>query len=1538
MEAAPPRPSTSSSRSLRRTPADFEAALRNPQETLYLSAGPPPIGEDLESEAASTATGHHHSSGTSTAAMDDPDAPLSVDKRSFEDDLRALSRTREREEGRIGLGVGHVSEGSVVKRPPIPVPGVTPPTPKGHARKASCVTTTSTTSTGTGDTPTRAARRPVKSIGLDAELGIEPKSKKAPPKRRSLFSKATTTSQPDLASMVRRSTHRSSKQKQDTASTPAPSMSTSASSRTLYKEQPSPSAPRNRSTTETSDKHGSMMGGNQMATIAEGSGTLSRNKSNASDEGFKTMKYKARGMFGKMFGSTKEDQQLSSKHSGSASSSRVDINAETVYPPVPPVPATYANQKQRPFTPSSTSTDVFSPSRSPQLSTYSASASPAMASHNRKSRTPTPSTMSGRRDSQASAMITDKPLPAVRDNVDDHDSTLVATITKRGSSPLHVREPASVSENETPSRATSCSSRKLAPSPSPATAAVTSFSDDMAGMLANIGQSQPAMELGLPQESLRLRDGKNGFPAALGRPLSDQELSVTPTSSTFLSATSSPQRSASVSAASASDQASSMPLKGSSADQLSSFLDPPIFQSSTFLNHELYSLHPQQPQNRHHTEPFINLHAPSPSLSSALAPSVDVPQIAPIFEKASDDQGEKDWQSLSEGPSPLLPSSAKFDSSGGVENTDRPSPIAPSAWARQAQGSPSSPLPSPARLQSNLSDKIDRTCIPASSSAMSGFSSLSAQGTIKDTRDKVEVISSPPETPSKAQEQAVEVSDDKAESQKNSEPDREQDKMGEGSNEDKGKRLAREFYEGDGTTVAGDKMAEFLGGPHAINDITLKYFMQYFHMEGQNLVDAFRQLCQKLYLKAESQELDRIMGAFSARFFECNPNTVFGSPGILHTVSAAMLMLNTDLHIAELSRHMSKAEFVRNTLQAIHESTTVDPNTILSAAADERSSTPDLVRDDDGSSMKPSLGSNSSMSTTLINTRAKTPIQPMQARSTSAPVISAHIHQHAPPYASANSSLSVAGISTEGKSRNSSFSAGSWSYSKGWETGAEAALKEIYSSVRADKILLPISGIPGNDRNASRSSNRQSMISLASNGPYDSRPYGSQWYGSDGRLSPALSNATSINETGASGSGFSSFAPSLGFASNLSHTVIRENEDEVGSLHSKASVGTVEDMDDDELALLGAPWAKEGILQRRTQGEGVAKRVKKADWKQFFVVVSKGDLYMFTFGDGKGGGGFMGGSVGGGNWLENANANGTINLMHTTAVALPKQGHSSSKPYCFSVNQSSGEVCTFAAGTEDLVAEWVATCNYWAARKTRQPLQGGVSNMEYGWNRVAVDQLEDESDRMSVFSQKSNGSRMGGTYGRRALGSGGGSSTGQFDKIHINDWKPPPPAMIPSTMEEEGQLEALVEYVKSQEKELEKHKAVEEPMMRLYSHGSKNLHKAKENWKAKSHYIHSEIFKYETYIDALRNAISLRAKKQGEKKLEKSLAMPNNNLQSSSGDKSGALDKTEKAVDASGAAQGVNAGGLSIDPEVTDGQFDDDGEEQPITPNATIRR
>lgn len=116
-----------------------------------------------------------------------------------------------------------------------------------------------------------------------------------------------------------------------------------------------------------------------------------------------------------------------------------------------------------------------------------------------------------------------------------------------------------------------------------------------------------------------------------------------------------------------------------------------------------------------------------------------------------------------------------------------------------------------------------------------------------------------------------------------------------------------------------------------------------------------------------------------------------------------------------------------------------------------------------------------------------------------------------------------------------------------------------------------------------------------------------------------------------------SLSASIGFASNLTHTVIREHEvdeDEVRSMVSHNSLSSLGDeMNDDELALLGAPWAKEGILLRNLIPGPVVKKVKSTkDWKQYFGVVQKGTMHLFTFGDTKGGS-YTGGQVGGGNWL-----------------------------------------------------------------------------------------------------------------------------------------------------------------------------------------------------------------------------------------------------------------------------------------------------------------
>lgn len=107
--------------------------------------------------------------------------------------------------------------------------------------------------------------------------------------------------------------------------------------------------------------------------------------------------------------------------------------------------------------------------------------------------------------------------------------------------------------------------------------------------------------------------------------------------------------------------------------------------------------------------------------------------------------------------------------------------------------------------------------------------------------------------------------------------------------------------------------------------------------------------------------------------------------------------------------------------------------------------------------------------------------------------------------------------------------------------------------------------------------------------------------------------------------------PSLGFASNLSHTIIREaQEDEDRSHRSHESSSTTISITDEELALLGAPWAKEGMLCRKQYWESAGKRAKSKHWMDVFVVIQRGELNMFTFGDH--GGGFSA-VVGGGNWL-----------------------------------------------------------------------------------------------------------------------------------------------------------------------------------------------------------------------------------------------------------------------------------------------------------------
>ncbi|EEB98405.1 hypothetical protein MPER_02090 [Moniliophthora perniciosa FA553] len=173
------------------------------------------------------------------------------------------------------------------------------------------------------------------------------------------------------------------------------------------------------------------------------------------------------------------------------------------------------------------------------------------------------------------------------------------------------------------------------------------------------------------------------------------------------------------------------------------------------------------------------------------------------------------------------------------------------------------------------------------------------------------------------------------------------------------------------------------------------------------------------------------------------------------------------------------------------------------------------------------------------------------------------------------------------------------------------------------------------------------------------------------------------------------------------------------------------------------------MLCRKQYWESTGKRAKDKNWLDVFVVIQKGELNMFTFGENGGGGSSI---VGGGNWLSNATPVGTVHLAHSLAHALPSPGYNRQRPYCMVLTLSNGGVYFLQAGTEELVNEWVSTCNYWAARTSKEPLAGGVSNMEYGWNRVpegahARSQSDSESvrdtDATSVPSGRHSRSKFG---------------------------------------------------------------------------------------------------------------------------------------------------------------------------------------------------
>ncbi|KAG0175135.1 hypothetical protein DFQ29_007236 [Apophysomyces sp. BC1021] len=587
------------------------------------------------------------------------------------------------------------------------------------------------------------------------------------------------------------------------------------------------------------------------------------------------------------------------------------------------------------------------------------------------------------------------------------------------------------------------------------------------------------------------------------------------------------------------------------------------------------------------------------------------------------------------------------------------------------------------------------------------------------------------------------------------------------------KEAAQRLWAEDETFVPKNSIAEWLGQGKSFNAEVLLSYMDYFYFAGMRLDAAFRKLCSKLYFKAEAQQIDRILEAFANRYWQCNSKSIFGSADVVYAVVYSLLLLNTDLHVAQGNHNrMTRIEFVRNTMSAIYD----------------------------------------------------------QQQQPDSPEVPGHSQ-----------------------------------FSKAWEIDIESYLK----------ILQPLSRRPSNnnrqplDKRGSilggrrviglkrsvnsiiRKSGRESMLA-----PDDIQPRKSTSSGPRPSSPPARSPRRESFSSVGSATSFGSLVRSGTLSPTLHQPMIS-----FMNTHSSA------------LFTSRPPYLKEGVVMRKHLLENATQKARHRDWKECFLVVGEGELKMYALqntneSDRKSmfrpssasfanladslskttpaqSTSFGGVPVNGNKWASSSQLIGTIKLNHTLSNVLPPPGYNRQRPHVLAIQQPHGGVYLFQAASSDQVNEWVATCNYWAARESKEPLAGGVSNMEYGWGACLNDVILD-------LDAVENGDKIAGNY------------LHDPDSVTIYDWIPPAPPMVSSTSDEQEQYDGLQKHLDALNKEINEHRELKSKLLVKFPSRCHNYVKAITNWEAKSKYLLHDIIKYQNYCDVLEKSIQRRHEVEAE--------------------------------------------------------------------------
>ncbi|XP_042364120.1 PH and SEC7 domain-containing protein 1-like [Plectropomus leopardus] len=129
------------------------------------------------------------------------------------------------------------------------------------------------------------------------------------------------------------------------------------------------------------------------------------------------------------------------------------------------------------------------------------------------------------------------------------------------------------------------------------------------------------------------------------------------------------------------------------------------------------------------------------------------------------------------------------------------------------------------------------------------------------------------------------------------------------------RRLAKRLFNLDGFRKSD--VARHLSKNNDFSRMVAEEYLSFFNFTGLAVDQALRTFLRQFALMGETQERERVLSHFSKRYWDCNPK-IIPSEDAVHTLTCALMLLNTDLHGQNIGKRMSCTQFIGN-LEGLNE-------------------------------------------------------------------------------------------------------------------------------------------------------------------------------------------------------------------------------------------------------------------------------------------------------------------------------------------------------------------------------------------------------------------------------------------------------------------------------------------------------------------------------------------------------------------------------------------------------------------------------------------